>query len=109
MERATFSTRTDTDADGTVVVHAEGDVDIATSVTLRAALIDAVAQSPSLVLDLGDVEFIDSTGLSALVLGHQRAQQAGGTLILRRCTSSVERLLGVTGLDQVLTIENAPA
>jgi anti-sigma B factor antagonist len=88
------------------VLHAQGDVDLASADAMKAALATALEQSSSVVVDLGDVGFIDSTGLSALVWGHGQAQEAGGTLTLRRPTPMLRRLLEITALDAVLVTED---
>jgi anti-anti-sigma factor len=54
------------------------------------------------------VEFIDSTGLRALVAADERARSAGRRLAVVRGPDAVERLLTVTQLDQRLDIVDDP-
>ncbi|MFL6090278.1 MAG: STAS domain-containing protein [Aeromicrobium sp.] len=99
-------TRTETEDDGRTVVLAEGDVDLATAPMLREAL-GRVLQNPgSVVVDVGGVGFIDSSGLNALVWGHQQAQKSGGSLSLRRPSPMLCRLLEITALDSLLLIDD---
>ncbi|TDB98582.1 anti-sigma factor antagonist [Micromonospora fluostatini] len=65
-----------------VVVRPSGDIDLAVAEPLRAALAEAVAVGRPVVLDLSQVELIDSTGLGILVRAHNDARQRGLTLCL---------------------------
>ena len=60
--------------------------------------------SSVVVLDLQELEFIDSTGLGVLVKTHQRMREAGDQLAVIEGSGQVKRLLELTGLDQQLTI-----
>ncbi len=56
------------------------------------------------ILDLSDLEFIDSTGLGVLVKTHQRMREEGDQLAVVEGTGQVKRLLELTGLDRQLTL-----
>jgi anti-anti-sigma factor len=58
----------------------------------------------NLVLDVGLLTFIDSTGLSLLVALHQRVRSSGHALTVADPTPKARRLFQITGLDQVLTL-----
>jgi len=62
-----------------------------------------------LVLDLRKVEFIDSTGLRAVISADERARSGGRRLVIIRGTTAVERVFSVTQLDQRLEIVDDPA
>jgi anti-sigma B factor antagonist len=90
---------------GDLVVSISGEVDLVTASDLRQALAQALERSSRLVVDVGDVTFIDSTGLSALADAHRRAHDAGGAMILRRPSPMLKRLLQITRLDTLLTVD----
>lgn len=93
-------------------VVAPTEVDIASSNTLRADIEEAIKGSGWVIVDLSAVEFIDSTGLSALLAGHQMAEQYGGNLVVVAPNERTSKLLHITQLDALLqtypTIEDVP-
>lgn len=96
-------------ADGGFVVRVRGELDLRTAPRLRAALRDALATPGGAVtLDLKDLEYADSVGLSILVAGHQRALTEGRPFRIRRPSAAVRRVLDVSGLLDVLDVEPAP-
>jgi anti-sigma B factor antagonist len=85
-----------------------GELDLAAASSLDEELGQALQSgSQVIVIDLKDLEFIDSTGLSVLVRAHQRAQETGLQLGLINPGAQVERLLSLTGLAQRLTLDQA--
>ena len=61
------------------------------------------------VVDLRNLEFMDSTGLSVLVRAHQRAEENGRRLGLVNGSQQVQRLLTLTGVAERLTLTDLPA
>jgi len=55
-------------------------------------------------LDLGDVAFIDASGLGALVALHTRASASGKSVVLRNPSPAVRRLLAITELGELFGI-----
>jgi anti-sigma B factor antagonist len=104
MEPVSLATRTEV-LDGRTVLSVFGAVDLVSAERLRQAIDVAVNTSPRVTLDVAEMTFIDSTGLSALVYGHRRAQDAGGDLVVRHPSPMLKRLLGITHLDSMLVIE----
>lgn len=91
------------------VVRARGEVDIYTGPSLRGVLREALATDATKVtIDMTDVSFIDSSGLSVIVGAHKKAEDRGIELILQRPTARVVRLLELTGLNRVLNVVTAP-
>lgn len=95
----------DTDVDGWTVVAASGEIDVATAPALRDRLTELVeAGSTRLVVDLEDVDFIDSTGLGVLVGGARRARAEDGDLRLVCTNTRILKVFAATGLDEVFSI-----
>jgi anti-sigma B factor antagonist len=86
-----------------------GELDIATTQELENELTAIEADSPGvLVLDMRRVEFVDSTGLRALIAADERARSEGRRLAIVQGPNAVERLLSVTQLDQRLDVVDDP-
>ncbi len=95
----------DTDTDGWTVIAASGEIDVATAPELREQLTSLIADDHrQLVVDLEDVDFIDSTGLGVLVGAVRRARAADGDLRLVCTNSRLLKVFDVTGLGDVFTI-----
>jgi anti-sigma B factor antagonist len=94
------------DGDGTTVLQLYGEFDLASAPTLEAALARAEAELGPLVIDLSALEFIDSTGISHLLAAHTRAEDDERELVFLKGPPSVEKILRITGLDQILRFED---
>lgn len=86
------------------VVEVGGEVDVYTAPELRAAVtqVQGKAVSPHLLVLLGELTFMDSSGLGLLVGAHKRAVMAGGRVALVGTRESLLRILRVTGLAQLM-------
>jgi anti-anti-sigma factor len=86
-------------------LHVHGEIDADTAPVLRQACADAVREGhASLIIDLSDVPFIDSSGLSALLSAKRRVAAAGGRLRLVTEVATTLRLLQITGLDEAFDV-----
>jgi anti-sigma B factor antagonist len=86
-----------------------GELDIASAPSFEEGLADVEGDTPgTLVLDLRRVDFIDSTGLRAVIAADERARSAGRRFVVVRGPAAVERVLSVTQLDQRLDIVDDP-
>ncbi len=98
--------------EGQRVFELSGSLDIATSPTVRAALLEASEGGDHrLIVDLSRVDFLDSTGLGALIGAQRRAKEVDGEVRLVVKEGQIVRLLRITGLLKVFavypTIEDA--
>lgn len=91
--------------DGRTIVTASGELDVHTAPGLKSRL-DALSQQPdpALVVDLGGVGFIDSTGLGVLVTTLKHVRESGGTLDVVVSSPRVLRVFALTGLDVVIPL-----
>ena len=88
-------------------VSVAGEVDIQTSPVLEEQLRSVLDQGhPSVFVDLAEVTFLDSTGLSVLVSGLKRCQIAGGELRLLSPRPNVHKVLEITGLTAAFHVGN---
>jgi anti-sigma B factor antagonist len=96
--------------DGILVVDCVGRIVFGEeSSLLRDTLKKAISQNNRIVLNLGEVSYIDSGGLGTLVALRTTAQNAGGTIKLTNLTKRVGDLLQVTKLLTVFDVYNSEA
>jgi anti-sigma B factor antagonist len=87
------------------VFELTGSLDIATSPTVRASLVEASERGDhKLIVDLTKVDFLDSTGLGAIIGAQRRAKEFGGDVRLVVKEGQILRLLRITGLLKVLSV-----
>ncbi|CAK7282820.1 STAS domain-containing protein [Streptomyces sp. RM1] len=88
---------------GLAIATVAGELDMHTADTLRRDASTIIEQGcPHLVLDLSQVGFCDSAGLSALIGLWHAAQAAGGALGLANAPDRLMRMLTLTGVDTIL-------
>jgi anti-sigma B factor antagonist len=94
------------------VVIAAGEIDLYTAPRLHRELAAVIANSAPetrIVVDMSGVEFCDSTGMNVLLSCLRQARERGGELELAAPRPAVRKILQVTGLDAVFTINADPA
>ena len=79
-----------------------GELDLASAEELEASEPDV------LVLDLRELEFMDSTGLRTVIAADARAKDRGGRLIVVRAPEEVDRVFKLTRMDQHLEVVDKP-
>jgi anti-sigma B factor antagonist len=91
--------------EGRVEVRLIGDLDIATAPLLREGLLGVLEGDPrQITLDMADLSFIDSTGLSVVVGAFNRARQDGREVVLRNPRPPTRKVLEISGIDTVMRI-----
>ena len=97
-------------AGGVPVVAAFGEIDVATAPPLRDRLQALIAAgSPTVVVDLLGVTFLDSTALGVLVGALKRCREAGGDLPLVITEPRLLKVFEITGLTGVFPIHSSVA
>ncbi len=93
----------DSQDDGTTVLSVAGEIDLAVAEDFVGVAQACLQQSQGITLDLGEVTFIDSSGLGVLVRLRKEAESQSKSFALTNVSSSVRRLLEVTGLDSTFS------
>ena len=95
------------DAQDAHFVSLHGELDLASAKALEDEFIRIEATSLSrIVLDLRELEFIDSTGLAVIMRAHERAKRDGHVLRVLRPNGQVGRVFEICDLDEVLAFGN---
>ena len=98
---------------GVPVVTAPEEIDITNAAGLRAGLLEGAgldaaglgyeaAGRRAFVVDMTRTRFCDSAAIAALIEAHQRAQAAGGQMLLALSDAAVPRIFELTGVDRVI-------
>jgi anti-sigma B factor antagonist len=97
--------------DGRVHVTVRGELDLATAPELEEIVMERIDAGQDVVIDLRELEFMDSSGVRVLVAAHARAGRSGARLIVVRPgeDSAVGKIIEVSGLDAELHLVDDPA
>jgi anti-sigma B factor antagonist len=92
-----------------IVLGLHGELDLLGAPLLQKEIESAeVGAKGILVLDLQDLQFIDSAGLRVILAAHERAQRQGQELALTRGSEQVQRLFTIAGVNEHLRIIVSP-
>ncbi|GAA2010541.1 STAS domain-containing protein [Catenulispora yoronensis] len=92
------------DPSGAVVLTVAGELDHHTAPRLATVVREApfAADEPT-IIDLTELTYCDSTGLTVLVAAYQRSKEKGGALTLAGLNTDVMQLFKIVGFDQIFT------
>jgi anti-sigma B factor antagonist len=101
-------TLTTREADGKTIVAVGGEIDVYTAPKLRDKITELVAGGAyDLVVDMQEVEFLDSTGLGVLVGGLKKVRAHNGSLQLVCNQDRLLKIFRITGLAKVFVIHDS--
>lgn len=87
------------------LLRINGEVDMFSSPDVRKAIMEVVKKKiPKLVIDLHDVNYMDSSGVATLIEGLQLCQKYDGSLRLARLRDNVREVFELTKLDKIFKI-----
>ncbi|TMM03220.1 MAG: STAS domain-containing protein [Actinobacteria bacterium] len=91
--------------DGVSILAVVGELDLATAPHFRRGVGGLLGSGGRrLVVDLSDADFLDSTGLGALVWAQFRAGAAGGELVVAGAEDAVAKTIATSGLDDLIAL-----
>jgi anti-sigma B factor antagonist len=89
-------------------VTVSGELDIATAPQLADALSEALRDCVAVILDLSELEFMDSVGLQTILSANARLADVGCRLVLIAGGHQVQRIFEITGTQHRLEFVSAP-
>lgn len=95
----------DVDEHGVIIIR--GDLDVATAPAAARVVAEHAHEGSDVVLDLGELEFMDSSGLRVLLVAANRAAKHGDAVHIRALTPAVDRLLAFTGTAELFVLPGA--
>jgi anti-sigma B factor antagonist len=91
--------------EGVAVLTLRGEIDVYTAPRMRQAIVDLVdGGSLNIVVDMGQVDFLDSTGLGVLVEGLKRVRTRNGNLSIVVTQDKILKIFDITGLNKAFPI-----
>ena len=94
--------------EGILIINISGDIDHHSAKALREEIDTSlyIYRASTVILDLGGVEFMDSSGLGLILGRYTKVNDLGGRLIIANPDECVVRLLTLAGADKLITIKN---
>lgn len=92
------------EGEGYTIIGLDGDVDLSCSPDARKSILDVLQTNKSLLIDLGKVSYIDSSGVASLVEGYQTAKKQSLKFGLVGVSDAAMSVLKLARLDKVFPI-----
>ncbi len=94
--------------DETLTAALSGEIDHHRAVSVRAGIDEAMYRElpKTLVIDIGGVDFMDSSGLGLILGRYTKAKEIGTMLVIRNPSARAEKMLKMVGIDRMIKIEN---
>ena len=86
------------------LIQVSGEVDMATSPSLRKAVLDCLKKQKGVLVELASVSYIDSSGLASLIEGYQKARTQQLPFGLVKIPEVVQNVLELARLDRVFPL-----
>jgi anti-sigma B factor antagonist len=100
-----FDIKTEQLSENTYVISLAGEVDLYTAPEFKQQLLEVISEgAQTVIVDLTDTTFIDSTTLGVLVGGIKRLRESDGRLTLVCSDPNIAKIFEITGLDRVFSI-----
>lgn len=91
--------------DGMKVLEVAGEIDVYTAPQFKEAVNQVISGGQKhLIIDMGAVTYMDSSGFGTLLSATRRLRPQGGTINLVRCNTAIDRILRITRLNTVFSL-----
>jgi anti-anti-sigma factor len=105
-----FSLTVDRLAPNVMRVALRGELDLSRTLLLDSELQAVEALRPdALVIDLRELDFVDSSGIARLIGARRRARRGGWQLLFVRGGEAVQRVMSLSALDRALAFIDDPS
>ena len=86
-------------------VHLDGEIDMDVTEKAKEIIMPLIESGKEVHLNLKEVQYMDSSGISVLIESHQKAAELGTKVILKEISKSVLKVIMMAKLEQILIIE----
>ena len=86
-------------------VHLDGEIDMDVTEKAKEVIFPHIDAGKEVHLNLSNVQYMDSSGISVLIESHQKAMELGTKVILKEISKSVLKVIMMAKLEQILNLE----
>ena len=86
-------------------VHLDGEIDMDVTEGAKEIIMPLIEAKKEVHLNLKEVQYMDSSGISVLIESHQKANELGTKVILKEISKSVLKVIMMAKLEQILNLD----
>jgi anti-sigma B factor antagonist len=88
-----------------LTIYLNGEIDMDVTEKVKEFIIPLIVPEKELHLNLKDVQYMDSSGISVLIESHQKANELNTKLVLKEISKSVLKVIMMAKLEQILNLD----
>ena len=86
-------------------IHLDGEIDMDVTEKAKEAILPHIDSGKEVHLNLSNVQYMDSSGISVLIESHQKALEKNTKVIIKDVSKSVLKVIMMANLEQILNLE----
>ena len=86
-------------------VHLDGEIDMDVTEKAKEVIMPLIEAKKEVYINLKDVQYMDSSGISVLIESHQKAMELGTKVTLKEISKSVLKVIMMAKLEQILNLD----
>jgi len=86
-------------------VHLDGEIDMDVTEKAKEVIMPLIEAKKEVYLNLKDVQYMDSSGISVVIESHQKAMELGTKVTLKEISKSVLKVIMMAKLEQILNLD----
>ena len=94
-----------TEEGNVATVHLDGEIDMDVTEKAKEVIFPHIDAGKEVHLNLSNVQYMDSSGISVLIESHQKAMEKGNKMIVKDVSKSVLKVIMMAKLEQILNLE----
>ena len=94
-----------TEEDNISTIFLDGEIDMDKTDEVKGAIFPVIDSGKNVALNLSNVQYMDSSGISVLIESHQKALEKGTKLVIKDVSKSVLKVIMMAKLELILIIE----
>jgi anti-anti-sigma factor len=94
-----------TEEDNISTIFLDGEIDMDKTEEVKEVIFQKIDSGKDVVLNLSNVQYMDSSGISVLIESHQKALEKGTKVIIKDVSKSVLKVIMMAKLEQILNLE----